>query len=420
MQKLKMKIKQKIYNLLRWSQKYTGTDMIYLAKGGFWLSLRQIIFSVLSFSSAIAFANLLPKEAYGTYRYVLSLVSILAISTLGGMNNAIVQAVAQGYEGSFIPALKARLRWGTLGGLTSLGIAVYYLLNGNNTLSICFLIVAIFLPAMNSFDIYESLWAGKKRFDIQNKYKITVQVLSVATLITTLFLTNNIFLILLAFFVPYTLFRFIFLQITLKKIHLNEKQSPETVSYGKHLSLMGAMKVIAGYLDRVFIWHFLGPASVAIYSFATTPPQEIGGILRNISFLALPKFSQRTKEELKMTLLSKIFKLFFLVIPLMGIYIFLAPYLYKIMFPQYLDSIHYSQIFAISFIPLAGITLLSTSLLAQMRKKELYIAKSTPPIIRILLFLILIPLYGIWGAIFAILISEFLKFGLLLFLFKKI
>jgi len=62
------KLKDKIYRLLRRSEKYFKTDMVYLAHGGFWLTLGQIISSAASFLLAIAFANLLPKETYGTYK----------------------------------------------------------------------------------------------------------------------------------------------------------------------------------------------------------------------------------------------------------------------------------------------------------------------------------------------------------------
>lgn len=34
-------LQHRIYKLLRWSQRYTRTDMVYLAKGGTWLSLAQ-------------------------------------------------------------------------------------------------------------------------------------------------------------------------------------------------------------------------------------------------------------------------------------------------------------------------------------------------------------------------------------------
>ena len=67
-----MKIKEKIFNLLHWSQKYTGTDMVYLATGGFWLISGQIFYSATAFLLSIAFANLWSKETYGIYTYIIS------------------------------------------------------------------------------------------------------------------------------------------------------------------------------------------------------------------------------------------------------------------------------------------------------------------------------------------------------------
>lgn len=414
-----MKLKQKIYNLLRWSQKYTQTDMVYLAKGGFWLNLGQVVSSAAGFLLAIAFANLLPKETYGTYRYVLSLASILAIPTLSGMNTAIVRAVAQGYEGSFIPALKTKLRWGVLSSLAGLGLAGYYFFQGNTTLTICFLIVAVFLPLMSSFTIYGSFWGGKKRFDIQSKYRIATEIFALLALLITLFLTKNLFLILLAYFVPWTFLGFLFLQLTLKKSPPNKKQDPETISYGKHLTLMGIIGTVANHLDKILLWHFLGAVPLAIYAFATLPPLNIKEVLKSIGGLALPKFSQCSKQELKNTVHKKALKLFLLVIPIIVLYIVFAPYIYKIFFPQYLDSVIYSQVYIIFLLTAIPGMLLSTSFLAQMRKKELYILRTISPIIQILLLIILLPLYGIWGAIFALLLAKFTSFGLLLFLFKR-
>ncbi len=144
------KTKIAVYKLLKKSEKWTKTDMIYLAKGGFWLTLGQGVSSVSSFLLAIAFANLLPKETYGTYKYIMSIVSLLAIPTLAGMNTAIIQAVARGYEGSVMPAFKTKVKWGLLGGLASLILTGYYYFQGNNTLAISFLITAVFVPFMDS------------------------------------------------------------------------------------------------------------------------------------------------------------------------------------------------------------------------------------------------------------------------------
>ena len=412
-------LKQKIYNLLRWSEKYTKTDMVYLTKGGSWLTLGNIVSSASSFLLAIAFANLLPKETYGIYKYILSIAGILAIPTLSGMGTAITQAVARGYEGSFLPALKTKIRWGLLGGLASLALAGYYYFNDNTTLTISFLITAVFLPFMDSFGTYNALLQGRKLFGISTKYGIISQIIAIASLITVLFLTKNLFLIILAYFASWTILRFIFLKITLKNFPPNLNQDPQTLSYGKHLSLMNVLNAIAGQLDKILLFHFLGSAPLAIYSFAIAPPEQIKGLLKSIQPLALPKFAQKDKEEIKKTIFKKTGKFFLILIPVTAFYIIIAPFLYKIFFPQYLDSIFYSQIFAISLLT-AIATLPVAALQSQMAKKQLYQWNIYGSLLQILLLFVFVWSYGLWGVILARVITRFINAGVISFLIRKI
>ena len=131
-------IKQKLYNLLRRSEKYTKTDMVYLFKGGSWLTLGNIISSVSALLLTIAFANLITKETFGSYKYILSFVGILSIPTLFGMGTAVVRAVARGHEGSLISALKMKIRWGFWGSLIGILLSGYYYFQGNGILAIAF------------------------------------------------------------------------------------------------------------------------------------------------------------------------------------------------------------------------------------------------------------------------------------------
>src|SRR3989344_3576832 len=128
-------MKNRLVNLLRWSEQYTKTDMVYLASGGFWLGLGQIVASGSVFLTSIAFANLLAPELYGIYKYVLSVFGMLAITTLFGMDSAVTQSTARGFEGTITPAFKEKMKWGTLGSLASLAIALYYYAQGNMTLT---------------------------------------------------------------------------------------------------------------------------------------------------------------------------------------------------------------------------------------------------------------------------------------------
>ena len=407
---------EKIYSFLRWSQKYTGTDMVYLVKGDFWLGLGTSVIAISGFLLTIVLANLLTRENFGTFKYVLAIANLLNIFTLPGIYVALVRSIAKGYEGSFIPGLKTQIRWGIVGAIGCLILSGYYFLNGNLILTISFLIVAFSLPFTQPFNIFNAFWQGKKRFDIQNQYLISSHLLSLAVIILTLFLTNNLFAVLVAWFGSHTLFRFIFLRLTYKKIS-NQKQQPETISYGKHLSIMEVPQILGSQLDKILLWYFLGPVSVAIYSVALAPIDHLRQLI-SIGPLALPKFSEKTKEEIKGTLLKKISKYFLVTILLGLIYIFIAPYIFRFLFPAYLESIPYSQWLGLILmsVPLG---LIGTSLISQMKKKELYVIKFSIPLIRIALFLILIPLYGIGGAITAILISHVVGGGLSLFLFRR-
>lgn len=413
-----MNLKKIIYNFLIWSERYTKTDMIYLAKGGFWLTLGRIVFSISGFLLTIAFANLLSKETYGTYQYVLSVASILAIPTLSGMDTAMVRAIAQGYEGSLIPALKTQIRWGVLGGIASLGVAGYYFLN-NNTLAVSFLIIAVFVPLMNPFSVYQSFWNGKKRFDIQAKYNIIIRVLAVSALIITVLLTKNLIFIFGVYFASYTFLYFIFLKITIRKISPAGKQDPQAISYGKHLSLINIIGAIASQLDKILLWHFLGAEALAIYFFAITPVQQIKNAFKGLHPLALPKFSQNYKKNPKAILLKKIGKFLPIMIFVVIIYIISIPYIYKIFLPQYLGSIPYSRLFAITLLFTPQI-LFITFLTAQKKTKELYIYQFSVCVTQIVLLLVLLPMYGIWGAIIALVATQVLNLGLYVYLFKKI
>jgi len=410
------KLKIKIYNLLRWSEKYTQTDMIYLAKGGFWLTLGRIISTAASFLLAIAFANLLDPVIYGNYKYILSLIGILTIFSLSGMGTAITQAVARGLEGSLIPALKTKIRWGLLGGLTGLILAGYYFYQGNITLTISFLISAAFLPFMDSLKIYDSLLNGRKLFKISTKYFIISQIIAVASLITVLFFTKNLFLILLTYFTSWTTLRFIFLKLTLKKFLPNKNQDPKAISYGKHLSFIKGLNTIAGNVSNIFIFNFLGSQPLAIFSFAIAPIEQIRSLIEFIEILTLPKFSQ---DKWKIYTIKLFFKkaIPFLILLTLGIilYIILAPWFYKIFFPQYISAIILSQIYSISLI-FTGINIFQISILkANRASQELHILNILDILLKFILVIPMIYYFKLIGLVYALILIKIVEMILMFY-----
>jgi len=426
------KIKQKLITLLRRSEKYTGTDMVYLAKGSFWWILSRLLLFLLGLIIMIAFGRWLPKEVFGAYQYILSIVAILAIFSLPGISTALVRAVAKGNEGVFWSCAKTRFRWALISAVGCFAVAGWYLIHQNFILGISFLIAGFFFPFVTTFNLFTPFWQGKKRFDIQAKYQVLLKFFSVLVLLPVLFFSNNLVDIVLVFSASSAFWGAIFFKLTLKATqngeHLrsaSEKnltslnvQEKETISYGKHLTLMSGLAHFSAHLDKIIIWQMLGPVPLAIYSFAQLPLSKIQEIIP-IAPLAFPKLSERNVKEIKKEVFKKFLKLFFFFIPLTGLAIFLAPYFYKALFPAYLDSIPYFQVLALSliFIPFS---LLGISLLTEMKKRALYLISFATPLLQLTLFLVLVPLFQIWGIILAILIAQLFGNLLTLYFFKKI
>ncbi len=413
-------LKQRGVNGLRSLEKYTKTDMVYLAKGGFWLGLGQFISSASAFLASVAFANLLAPDAYGIYKFVLSINSLILITTLTGMDSSVTQSISRGFEGTLLVGVKEKMKWGVIGSGISLSIAAYYLLNGNNPLAISFAILAIFVPFTESTDLYNSLLWGKKLFNIQAKYNAINTLLILAASTITLFLTKNIYLVLLAYLLALSIPNIIFLRNVLGKYKTNDEIDPDAIRFGKHLSLINIVSMIVTQLDKILVFHYVGAANLAVYALAVAPTDQVKGLLKNLNSLAMPKFSEKTSEEIKRNLWYKIWTLGIIMLVIVFAYIMLVPILFKIFFPKYLSSILYSQVLSLSLLPVVLAGFLYTILESQKATRELYQHNVYTNIFSILILFPLVYYFGIWGAISSRIINRIFVFIVSAILIKKL
>jgi len=386
--------------------------MVYLAEGGFWLGIGQIVSSLSAFLISIAFANLLPIEVYGVYKYILSIVSLIAVTTLTGMDSAITQSISRGFEGTLTPAIKTRIKWGVLGSILSLLTALYYYTQGNPTFTVAFSIVAIFMPFYESLDMYNSLLFGKKLFSVYTHYNTIRKIVGLLIIVVTLLLTDNLSIIILAFFFSTIIPTIFFLYKTIHTYQTNSNLDREALSYGKHLSLINVLSTILGQLDKILIFHYVGAVNLAIYALATAPTDQIKGLLKNINLLALPKFANQTKAEIAKTIWGKVWILLLVSSTIVLVYIIIAPLFFGIFFPKYLTSISYSQLISISLIPVIISGFLYTTLEAQKSKKNLYEWNIYTNIFNLILLFPLVYYLGLLGAIASKTLTRL--FGLLL------
>ncbi len=399
--------------ILRWSERYTKTDMVYLTKGGGVLGLGQLIASLVGFLTAILFANFVPKETYGVYKFVLSATALLSIPTLTGMGTAVTRAVARGFQGTLGQALRSKMIWGILGSIGGLVLAGYYYSQENVLLATAFFVVALFLPVMEAFGVYDSFLQGKKEFGLSVKYATLSKVVSIVALATTIFFTNNLIFLLFAYFIPFTFFRFVFFKHIEKKLKTNDTPDTDTVVYGKHLSIMGILGVVAGHLDKMLVFNFLGASELAVYAIISAPVEQIKGLVDNVSKIALPKFSRQTSLDIR----STIWRRFLFLVGALSIiaiaYWFFAPIIFPIFFRQYTEFVNLTQIFGLSIISFALFIPLQI-LQSQQATRSLYILNITTSALQIGLSVLFLALFGLVGVVLARVIARFLNLGIYL------
>ncbi len=400
-----MPLKTRIHGLLRGSERYFKTDMVYLARGGSWLLSSQITVAILSFILSVAYANFLSKDTFGVYKYVLSVGAIFLAFSLTGLGTALTQSVARGFDKTLQSAFWTQLKWSI--GLPVVAIfgSLYYYVNDNYTLAISLLIIGAFSPLSQAAGLFLTFLNGKKDFKTKAIFDIGYNFFPFIVILGAVFVTNDPVILVLTYFASFTLSALFFFLRTKKKYPGNEPLDSQTLSYSKHLSIINVLGTIASSIDKVLVFHYLGAIQLAVYALALAPATQFSSLLKSISILSLPKLAESTPTVILKTLPSKVWKLFLVLILPTGLYILLAPFLYGLLFPQYLESIFYSQLYILTllFFPQE---IMRTALTAQKSKRALYMITTGGSILKIILFIVLLPLYGITGAIVTILLAN--------------
>ncbi len=401
MSKMMAKIKSSTYNALRKSEAFFKTDMIYMALGGFWVGLGQIISAFIAFVSSLVFANFIPKDIYGNYKFIISATSILGAISLTGMGTIVTQAVARGAEGILKDAIKTTVKWGSIMVAAAFLSAIYYFLRQNITLSISMVIAGLAMLVINSYGLYGNYLTGKKNSKSNTIYGIILQAITTTLVIGVAVTTKNILLIVSAYFVSNTLLTLLFYKIVKKKNHINEVRDDSLIRYGKHISLMGFFGTLANQFDKILIFHYLGSFQLAIYAFAQAIPDQFKGILKSIFNLAMPKYAESNDRGLRHSIMKKFGQLTALVALAILVYILIAKYIFVFLFPKYLDAVFYSEIYMLGMITIPGITLFGIYFQLKKATRKMYQLNVISNISTLVITFILIYKYGLEGAVIA-------------------
>lgn len=395
-------LKQYAYTFLSWSERLLKTDIRYLVSGGFWLVMGRLLVMLSGLILSIAFANLLPKETYGTYQYVMSVASIISLFTLTKMSTAIARAVAQGSEGALRYGFHVQMMWSIGIVLAGAAAAIYYFVQENVVLGFSFLIVGSMYPFLAGFSLTQAYLFGKRDFRGSVMLGFWRRLVPTVALLGTVLLTQDPALLVLVYFVSNTISAGLIYISIVKKYSLPYTEDSSMISYSKHLSLMAIFSGIVSQLDDVLLFHYFGATSLAIYTLALLPVQQLEALFGLIGSLTFPKMAVKTFDELKRAIPYKAHILFGAAVLCVVAYIAAAPYFFRLFFPSYPEAILFSQV-AVLLLLAKPRTLYAQLFTTHGMKREQYVSTVVTNVTRLGLLLLLLPSIGIWGAVAALL-----------------
>jgi len=396
-------IKDSVTSIFRKVEDLLGIDLDYYIRNNSYLLTAQAVIILCGLASSIVLARLLPQETYGQYNYVFSIIGILAISSLPGMNAAITHAVANTNDRVLITGIKTRLKWSLIGAAGCFLVGVYHYSIGETLLAISFMLVSPLFPMFVSFDSFYPFLDGRKQFDQSARYRSGYWILLTLAVILTVYLTNNLLWIVIVYFITATTLVSAFLINTIRKGNLQRNEDKTALTYGKQLTGIQAIGIVALQFDKLIIGLALGYSQLAIYSIAVMIANLPAILVGSVSSTIFPKLATMDEAIAYPEVKRRLPWLLAGMLIICGIGALLSPYVIPWLYSQeYLGSVLYTQLLFIPVIIGTPALILRRGVLqAQRKTRKLFQLNLVISVLELVLMVFFTLRFGILGIVIA-------------------
>lgn len=398
-------MKNKINSLIdRLGTKF-GFDSHYFVKNTFWLLIGQGMMSLAAFLSTVVLANKISKHDLGDYRLIISIYTTLVFFTMSGLSSAFMRSIVNGYEGALKEAISIKKKYGFLTFLIGCAVALYFVYKNNPAFASLVLVASIFIPFIESYSMYSPYLQAKHEFRYSSIHAGIVKLLSsLAVIFAAYFYPETLYLV-IAFYGSQALVNFIqYKSLTKRFPPKNDEYDKTMLPYAKHLTLSGVAILLFGQADKFILYHFFGPAALASYWIASTIPQEVGRVISTIGQVAFPKFVKVEHENAKSKFLQKFLFAILILFFISVLYALVAYPFFLFFFPLYITEVSKSIVLMFAFAVVPHYFVWSY-FSAKGRHKIIYLSSTLDPVLQVALYIALIPPFGIWGLVYAMLLK---------------
>ncbi len=392
-----------INNLLR-------IDSLYFIKGGMYNFFQQVVGILIGLLLTYLLGHFISQKVYGEYNLLLSYISMLAFLGLPGVDSALIQSASKGYDSSYIRSFQLKFKFSFIGIVVLLFISLFYI-SKNLSFSYGLIVCALFFPFLNSYNIYAAFLTAKRKFAASSVIASISSIAFFVIMSLSIFWRPNTLGIitahLLGLSIP-SIFAFIYSKRYVQK---STSIDTEVEKYGSFLSIVSILPWISGNIGNVILASLLGPEVLAIYIVANGLLAEVQ---KNFIVFYKPisaKLAEQSRKEHLNTLRLHGWK-FLGIGGLLAVGMWLALPLFISFFYSYSyqPAIRYGNLLSLSLLILPISWVLSDILLYEKKYVSQLFLNTLPHITKIVLYIILIPLWKVEGLIVAFLIERVISF----------
>ena len=376
----------------------------------------QVITVLLSLGTSIIWTRYFSKEVYGQYQLVLSIFSMVGVTALTGMGQALQISSAKQYDGNFIPICFRKVLFSIIGSLILLGFAYYY----SEQIEVCYALglLALVFPLIQFHSVFQPWLNGKKSFNLLVASQISFAIIPLLSLLSLLALAKTDLLSIVFTTSILKIFLICGFGFFVFKGLKNSIKNSKTITYGYHTTTA----MLFGWMiatDKLFLEKNGTLEDVAVYSVALLFPNQITVFYSCINQMIIPHITEASSvREAWKYLKPRYFKIIFLFVFIGGIGFYIFPIIIPLLFSQkYVDAVPYAKWLWLTLAITAPATFLGNILRAQKVKSFVYFLEIFNPLLLLFLFVFLSK-YGIIGLVTAKGVYYISAFFIILFFFN--
>ena len=377
---------------------------------------RFIIVAITALITNVILARFLSVDDYGNYKLAFSVIEVLALFSLTGLNTGVIKATAKNYPYFF----KRAIRLSFLGSLLAsiILLILSFTMYSHSVIKHILLYATALVPFIFAFNTWQSYYVGRKEFGSFFWITIPISIIEICIIWTIISLTKNIVTIATAVLIYTAATNLIISSNLLKKVSKSEidrNKEKEFTIYGFKMSAMGIFGVLSANIEKIILAAVASPSAVALYSVAWMMPKALREGLRNILNVPSMKFASMNEKDNRLVLRKNLGYLLLISICLFLIAYFTLPFVIKLFFgTKYINSIFYSQLLLLTIVVVPA-NVLIIDVAAYQGSGNSYVKLNMGlTILKLILFFLLIPIFKTYGIIFSVIIVDVVSFIVLL------